>query len=1420
MPLQFTFKEEDFSKIFPFYILIDQQLVIKSVGKSLEKLCPQSNGSQLQQHFELTRPFIAEHNFEAYKSLSGQLVVFESLNKQRIKLRGQIDYRQDTKDLLFLGTPWFGNIEEVINTGLNLHDFAHHDPMVDLLHLMKTQEITNDDLKHLLNTVNKQKDELKTANKAIHDIALFPTQNPDPLIRINYEGDVIQNNPAASKLDFLSFGNRLYRNDDFFKLISTKIDTSKSRWEFEASSEERDYSFVCVPMKEEGYINIYGRDITQQLKDRQEVEKLSTIIQQTKNAVIVADAAGKIEWVNKAFNSVTGYSLDEVKGRTPGSFLQGKDTNPATVEYMRDKIRNAQPFACEIYNYTKSGKGYWLRINGQPVFDKAGNVVQFFAIEEDITLEKEAQVRLQEFDKRLKIALAKVGDNVWEHDFITGETSFSREEEQLLGYSPDEFDSNVNLWYNCVHPDDKKILEQNDAAYRRGAIDNHTLEYRMIHKNGALIWMLDRGVVIEKTKDGKPLRIIGTHTDITKQKAIEKELEQRVQQFNSLSKNIPGVIYEYEFRKDGSEGLKYVSPSVEKVFGLTPEQFREFGTYIHPDDLQNIILKNKESKENLSAFTDEARLVVPGKGIIWHSISSSYSYTTEEGNIVFTGFMMDITERKTVEQKIEEQKKFYEQILNNIPADIAVFDNTHRYLFLNPRAIKDDELRTWMIGKRDEDYVLRRKKPMSIAEERRRIFNGIIETKELKSWEEEIIQPDGASKFILRNMYPVPGPGGDIDMVIGYGIDISYIKKIQRQIEESEKRYRDVIDNSLAIITTHDMEGNFISVNPMVSKIYGYSNEEMIGHSLTEFLTPEDRPFFELNYLTKIKKEKNFSGTFRVRHKNGNIIYTLFNNFLKEEAGRKPYVIGFAVDITERIKAEKELKLAKKITEELAMSKQNFLANMSHEIRTPMNAIMGMAGQLAKTNLDKDQSFYLDTIRSASDNLLVIINDILDLSKIEAGKLSLEKIGFEPREIVGRAMQVMKHKADEKGLAFTNSFCDSKLNPVLLGDPFRLNQILLNLISNAIKFTEKGSVDISCRVLEDTVSQQKIKATVKDTGIGMDEIFAQKLFQKFSQEDESVTRKYGGTGLGMSICKELVDLMGGKIYVESRKGEGTAVIFEITFDKGTLTDLPQKSTIKTDTHIIAGKKILIADDNKMNRLVAGAMLKNYNPLLLQAVNGADALEKIKEHQPDIVLMDVQMPELDGIEATKIIRNTISKTLPVIALTALAIKGDEQKCKDAGMSDYLSKPFEETQLVNMVSKWLGGQEEIENNTALNEIPDQPLFNLSKIEDLAQGDPTFVDEMIDVFIEQAALSVQQMKTAFEKGDAVVIKKIAHRLKPSIDNMCIDILKSEIREIEAEAEVLYANKGLQPKLAYMESVLGNIITQLKKIKETGIR
>ena len=1157
MSNNYSFNKNQLNRLFPFYILINKEMCVVSHGDSIHKLYEWNKVVKFNQFFKIPRPLTQIDSFEDLINLENQLVVLEAEGLETLKLRGQFEYIKEAEQMLFVGSPWFGSIEQVRENNLTIDDFAKHDPLIDLLNVLKSQEITTEDLKELVTTINKQKNDLKKANKEIYDIALFPKQNPDPNIRINYKGDLLQNNPAASNLDFIEYEGELYRNDLFFKKIASIIDKKVKIWNFEASSNNIEYSFDCVAMPNEEYINIYGRDITQQKINQQELEKLSLIVQETTNAVIITDSKGKLEWVNKAFEKITGYILDEVKGETPGKFLQGKETNLESVAYMRESVKKAQPFTCEIYNYKKSGEGYWLRINSQPIFDKNGNVINFFALEEDITSEKKAQEKIRSTASRMSSLITNLHDGILlaNKDNTIALTNHRFCEIFNINNAPEEM-----MGLDCSMANDLKQLFANPILFETGV--NKILKNKK-PVNGDLLEMID------------------------------------------------GRVLERDFIPIWNDG-------------------------------------NYE-------------------GHLW-----MYS---------------DITEKVTARIKLEELQAFYEKILDNIPSDIAVFDKDHRYLYVNPKGIKDKDLRKWIIGKKDEDYVKKRKKDFKIVEGRKKIFSETLKSKQLKSWEEEFKHEDGTSTYMMRNMHPVINNNNEIDLVIGYGVDITNIKTIQKQIVESEKRYKDVIDNSLALIATHDLEGKFLTSNPMVSTLYGYSDDEFIGRSLMDFLPEEDKLLFHENYLNQIKKNKDATGTFRVLHKNGHVVYTLFNNFLKEEPGKKPYVICFGVDISQRILVEKELKKEKKVTEELAQTKQNFLANMSHEIRTPMNAIMGMSRQLQKSSLNEEQLSYLNNITNASENLLVIINDVLDLAKLEAGKLSIEKIGFEPKTVIEGVMLVMMHKAEEKGLKLTNSYCDPQISSVLLGDPYRINQILLNLVSNALKFTEVGNVDISCEVLEENKNTQKIQIKVLDTGIGMEPLFLKSLFQKFTQEYETVNRNFGGTGLGMSITKSLVDAMGGEISVESEKGKGTTVFIKFNFEKGRILDLPTKSNATINTSSLIGKKILIVDDNQMNRMVAALILEEFKAITVEVENGEEAVEYLKNNDCDLVLMDLQMPVLNGYESTKLIREKLKLTIPIIALTANAIKGESEKCILAGMNDYLSKPFEEEQFLKKVTYWL-------------------------------------------------------------------------------------------------------------------------------------
>ncbi|HLZ87387.1 MAG TPA: ATP-binding protein, partial [Puia sp.] len=527
--------------------------------------------------------------------------------------------------------------------------------------------------------------------------------------------------------------------------------------------------------------------------------------------------------------------------------------------------------------------------------------------------------------------------------------------------------------------------------------------------------------------------------------------------------------------------------------------------------------------------------------------------------------------------------------------------------------------------------------------------------------------------------------------------------------------------------------------------------------------------------------------------------------------------------LARRRRMEADLIEAREQAEQFARSKDNFLANMSHEIRTPMNAVLGMAGQLAKTNLDDKQRFYLDTIHSASENLLVILNDILDLTKIRAGKLALEKIGFQPSAVIGRALRVMMHKAEERGLLLRIAVCDEGLSRVLIGDPYRLNQVLLNLLSNAIKFTSAGGVEISCKVLADTALSQKIVIEVTDTGMGMDESFIQNLFEKFTQEYDSVTRKYGGTGLGMSICKELIELMGGEIRVASEKGIGTMVSLIIELEKGTDRDLSSRDSAPVNTETLQNKRVLVVDDNDMNRLVATTILGNYGTVIFEAANGQEAVDFLRGQEVDIVLMDIQMPVMSGLEATQVIRREISASLPIIALTANAIRGENQKCLAAGMNDYLSKPFEEDAFIKMISEWIvrqpmqadAGAAGPAAGDARESVPEPgraALYDLHRLEEIGQGNPDFIRKMVGLFTDQIPAAIDELTAAAANRDFQTVHEKAHLLKPILHNLSIDSLHKDIRELESLALTGTGADRIDQLVKTIAAIVGAVVEELR--------
>ena len=391
--------------------------------------------------------------------------------------------------------------------------------------------------------------------------------------------------------------------------------------------------------------------------------------------------------------------------------------------------------------------------------------------------------------------------------------------------------------------------------------------------------------------------------------------------------------------------------------------------------------------------------------------------------------------------------------------------------------------------------------------------------------------------------------------------------------------------------------------------------------------------------------------------------------------------------LAELSRSNHELDAARCAADAASRAKSDFLATMSHEIRTPLNGVLGLANLLAETTLDEQQRGFVDHIRGCGDALLALINDILDFSKIEAGRMELESIVYQPAELVRSVCDLFGARCLAKQLTLTVDLAPD-LPAALRGDPGRIRQILVNLIGNALKFTERGSIVVSV-AREADAEPPRLRMTVKDTGIGISPEAQAQLFREFTQADSSTTRRYGGTGLGLAICKRLSKLMGGEISVTSVLGHGSTFSFTVRAERAAEPSQERVAARGHDIALRAGVRILVVEDNPVNQMVARRMLQNLGATVEVASNGLEAVESVSSRSFHLILMDCQMPEMDGFEATRAIRRLPGETsrLPIVALTASAISGDEARCRAAGMDDYITKPISKPDLLRVLAQWL-------------------------------------------------------------------------------------------------------------------------------------
>jgi PAS domain S-box-containing protein len=1207
----------------------------------------------------------------------------------------------------------------------------------------------------------------------------------------------------------------------------------------------------------ETFVDITARVQAEETLMKRE-EYFRSLIHNATDIIAVIEPTGICCYMSPACEAVIGYTPEEMIGTVTADLIHPEDQKRAMAARLQAYLPNVTPIRVEYRARHRNGSWRTLETVQRSVVDPDGQTRLVLNIR-DVT---ETRARTAEVT-RFRSALDKAADGIYLHSFpdmriidanqaACSMLGFSREE--FLTMSAADFDPDYSVGDNLERV--RTLLETNGHA---------VIERRHRTRDGREI-PVELRMYIHEDAQGE---ILVVHArDISERLKAQQALQESENRYRNLIENQGegvGLV-------DLEERFVFANPAADQIFGVPQGKLvgRCLADFLEP--AQFALMQQFTTDRGIDErLTYEVEFIRPSGERRYLLVTSTTQYGSDGQPVGSFGVFRDITERKQIEHALAESEERYRSIYQQISDVIYVHDIDGVLRSLSPAF---ELLTGWssleFIGRRFDELLHPDDLPRAWGSIRDMLADKPVEQNELR-----VLMKNGGYRTFEFRPTPVRQDGRIVGMM-GTARDIEERKLAEAALRESEEKYRTVVNSLKEVVFQTDTGGCWSFLNPAWVELIGSPVEESLHRPLLEFVAPDDREALWTHIQQMLEQKLNFAAMeIRLTTGDGSIRWVeLTIRPLLDIEGAVRGVSGTLNDVTARKMQEelrsrhaqeilaknrmldaavrqvtaakeaqerdakqlrlfvKELEEARRLAEGASRAKSQFLANMSHEIRTPMNGIIGLTELTLDTSLNDEQRTSLTMVRESADHLLTIINDVLDISKIEAGRMTLENIEFCLRETVRQALDPMMVKAEAKGLDLRTEIGDDVADS-LIGDPTRIRQVLVNLVSNAIKFTESGVVAVA---VEQTAADHfgvSLRVKVSDTGIGIDPSVHETIFASFTQADGSMTRRYGGTGLGTTISKQLVELMGGRIWVESPTnpnpsvgGLGSTFCFTVSLQRGRDRQVRESSSAEHTEPAInrantpaATLDILVAEDTRVNQELIRRLLAKWGHRATIVGNGQQAIAELASHHFDLILMDVQMPEVDGYEATRRIRLAEEATgthMPIIAMTAHAFDGDRQRSLDVGMDDYVAKPIDSRLLRDKIDQIAGRRREA---MPIPQVPDRsPRENIVDIEALLEvvsGDMGFLDDLIGIFFETAPHTIERLNHAITSQDAEEVEQLAHKLRGSVANF----RAATVMEIAQELETMGQDRTLEQApaaFARLEAQLARLNNELTSLRK----